>query len=165
MTLDEVKNIPMRVIVERYGFQPSRSGFIHCPFHQGDKGASMKIYAKDFHCFACSAHGSQIDFVMMMDNLSFKEAFIALGGTYDTDKEKRVEVQHKIRLAEIERQKKAEREAYMRLKKDMNNKYITALRNGLNCFPVFSDEWCTCQNELAYQLYKHEILNEPEVSP
>ena len=46
MTLDEIKQIPMREIVERYGFHPSRSGFIHCPFHQCDKGGSLKVYAK-----------------------------------------------------------------------------------------------------------------------
>ena len=160
MTLDEIKQIPMREIVERYGFHPSRAGFIHCPFHTSDKGASMKIYEKDFHCHACSAHGDQIDFVMRMDNLSFKEAFLVLGGTYETDKEKRVEVQRKIRLAEIERQKKAEREAEMMRKRDRNNRYITVLRNGIACFPVYSDEWCFCQNELVKQLYIHDILSD-----
>ena len=159
MTLDEIKQIPMREIVERYGFHPSRAGFIHCPFHQGDKGASIKVYAKDRHSHACGNHGDQIDFVRKMDNLSFKEAFLALGGTYETDKEKRVEVQRKIRMAEIERQKKVEREAEMMRKRDRNNRYITALRNGIACFPVYSEEWCFCQNELAYQLYLHGVLN------
>lgn len=158
MTLDEVKRIPMREVVERYGFHPSRSGFIHCPFHQGDKGASLKVYERDWHCHACSSHGDQIDFIRRMDNLTFKEAFIALGGTYgDTDRE---EVKRKIRLAEIERKKKAEREAEMRRKREKNNRYITALRNGLMSFPVFSDEWCFCQDELVQQIYLHEILSE-----
>lgn len=158
MTLDEVKRIPMREVVERYGFRPSRAGFIHCPFHQGDKGASLKVYERDWHCHACNAHGDQVDFVRRMDNLTFKEAFIALGGTYgDTDRE---EVKRKIRLAEIERKKKVEREAEMRRKREKNNRYITALRNGLISFPVFSDEWCFCQDELPRQLYLHEILSE-----
>lgn len=158
MTLDEVKRIPMREVVGRYGFHPSRSGFIHCPFHQGDKGASLKIYARDWYCHACSSHGDQIDFVRRMDNLSFKEAFIVLGGTYgDTDRE---EVKRKIRLAELERQKKVEREVEMKRKRDKNNKYITVLRNGLEQFPVYSDEWCFCHNELPKQLYLHAILND-----
>ena len=159
MTLDEIKQIPMREIVARYGFHPSRAGFIHCPFHISDKGASMKIYEKDFHCFGCSAHGSQIDFVMRMDNLSFKEAFLALGGTYETDKEKRAEVQRKIKMAEIERQKKAEKEAELMRKRDRNNRYITALRNGILSCPALSDDWCFCQNELVKQLYLHDILS------
>lgn len=158
MTLDEIKKIPMREVVERYGLRPPRSGFIHCPFHQGDKGASLKIYGFDWHCHACGAHGDQIDFVRRMDNLSFKEAFVALGGTYgDTDSE---EVRRKIRLAEIERKKKAEKESKMRVIRDKNNRYITALRNGIACFQVFSDEWCFCQNEIVNQLYLHDFLNE-----
>lgn len=148
----------MREVVERYGLRPSRSGFVHCPFHRGDKGASLKIYKYDWHCHACGSHGDQVDFVRRMDHLTFKEAFIALGGTYgDTDRE---EVRRKIRLAEIERQKKAKREAEMKKKRDRNNNYIAALRNGISNFPVFSDEWCFCQNELLKQLYLHEILNE-----
>ena len=29
-------------VVEFYGFHPDRSGFIQCPFHQGDRHASLK---------------------------------------------------------------------------------------------------------------------------
>lgn len=163
MTLEEVKRIPMREVVERYGLRPSRSGFIHCPFHQADKGASLKVYEHDWHCYACGSHGDQVDFVRRMDNLSFKEAFMILGGTYEKDKEKRAEVQRKIRQAEIRRQEKAKKEAEMRKKRDRNNNYITALRNGIANFPVYSDEWCFCQDELVRQLYQHEILNGSEV--
>lgn len=161
MTLDEVKSLPMHEVAERYGFMPSRAGFIHCPFHQGDKGASLKIYKHDWHCHACGAHGDQIDFVRRMDNLSFKEAFLVLGGTYgDSDKE---EVKRKIQLAEIQRQEKMEKEMKMREMQRVNNNYITALRNGLDFFPVFSDEWSFCQKELPKQLYLHSILNGLEV--
>lgn len=156
MTLDEIKQIPMREVIEQYGFSPNRAGFIHCPFHPGDKGASLKVYAKDWYCHACGAGGDQINFVRRMDNLSFKEAFQALGGTYDGDRE---ELKRKIRLAEIERTKKAEVEKKARRKRNMNNKYITALRNGIRTFPVFSDEWCFCQNELQKALYEHGKLN------
>lgn len=158
MTLEEIKRIPMAEVVERYGFRVSRSGFIHCPFHRSDKGASLKIYKHDWHCHSCAAHGDQIDFVRRMDNLSFREAFIALGGTYgDTDRE---EIKRKIRLAEIKRQKKAKKEAEMKKRRDTNNNYITLLRLGIANFQAYSDEWCFCQNELPKQLYLHEILNE-----
>lgn len=158
MTLDEVKQIPMRDVVARYGFRPSRTAFIHCPFHQGDKGASLKIYDKDWHCHACGAHGDQIDFVRHMDNLSFKEAFIALGGTYgDSDRE---EVKRKMRLSELNRKKKAELQAKKKREMNKNNKYITALRNGIENFEPYSEEWCFCQDELVRQLYRHQILNE-----
>lgn len=158
MTLEEIKQIPMRDVVERYGLRPNRAGFIHCPFHSGDKGASLKIYERDFHCHACGAHGDQINFVQLMDKLSFKEAFLVLGGSYEHAGS--AETMRKIRIAEAKRRKKAEAEARMTAKKDINNRYITALRNGILRFPPFSDVWCFCQNELPKQLYLHDILNE-----
>ena len=45
MNREEIKHsYSMREIAERYGFHVNRAGFIHCPFHKGDKGASLKIY-------------------------------------------------------------------------------------------------------------------------
>ena len=159
MTLEEVKSYyTMAEIVERYGFQLNHAGAIHCPFHQGDKGASMKIYERDYHCFGCGAHGDQIDFVAHMDGLSFREAFISLGGTYeDQDAE---EVREKIRQAEQVRVKKKCWEERLQRNIRINSRYITALRNGIEHFSPLSDEWCFCQNELPYQLYLHSILTE-----
>lgn len=156
MTLEEVKQIPMREVVENYGLQPSRGGFIRCPFHQ-EKSGSMKIYARNAHCFGCGWSGDQIDFIRCMDNLSFKEAFLFLGGSYENAGSE--EARRKIRLAEEERRKKAEERARLEAKKERNNRYITALRNGIGHFQPFSDEWCLCQNELPQQLYLHDILN------
>ena len=157
MTLKEVKNYyTMAEIVERYGFRPNRAGVIHCPFHQGDKGASMKIYKKDYHCFGCGAHGDQIDFVAHMDGLSFREAFISLGGTYDD--QDREEVREKIKRAEQARVEKKRREEHLWRNIRIVSNYITALRNGIERFSPLSDEWCFCQNELPYQLYLHDIL-------
>ena len=45
MTSEEIKaTYSMRNVVERYGFQPNRAGFIHCPFHGGDREPSLKVY-------------------------------------------------------------------------------------------------------------------------
>lgn len=83
MTADEIKSTySMREIVERYGFHPNRAGFISCPFHQGDKTPSLKIYEKDYHCHACGANGDIFTFVQEIEGISFKEAFRSLGGTY-----------------------------------------------------------------------------------
>ncbi len=85
MTVEEIKDTySMRDIVERYGFQPNRMGFIPCPFHEGDRQASLKIYDRDFHCHACGVNGDIFTFVQMMDDLSFKEAYQSLGGNYHT---------------------------------------------------------------------------------
>jgi hypothetical protein len=85
VTAEEIKDTySMRDIVERYGFQPNRRGFIPCPFHEGDRQASLKVYDRDFHCHACGANGDIFTFVQMMDDLSFKEAYQSLGGNYHT---------------------------------------------------------------------------------
>lgn len=63
-------------VFEFYGFQPDRSGFLQCPFHQGDRHGSLKVYEGDrgWHCFGCGRGGSVIDFVMELFGLSFHEA-------------------------------------------------------------------------------------------
>lgn len=71
---DEIKNtVSMPDLVSHYGFKPNRAGFIHCPFHS-EKTASLKVYQDSFHCYGCGAGGSQIDFVMLLCNLSPLEA-------------------------------------------------------------------------------------------
>ena len=82
MTSDEIKKLySMRDILARYGMHPNRAGFIRCPFHK-EKTASMKIYPDTYYCFGCGAHGDIFSFVSAMDGLSFREAFLELGGTY-----------------------------------------------------------------------------------
>lgn len=72
LTMDEVARF--------YGFEPNRSGFISCPFHGGDKTPSLKIYpgSKGFHCHACGAGNSVIDFVMKLFGITFPQAVLRL---------------------------------------------------------------------------------------
>lgn len=68
-------------VVEFYGFHPDRSGFIQCPFHQGDRHASLKVYSGNktgWHCFGCGAGGSVIDFVMKLFDIDFRQACVRL---------------------------------------------------------------------------------------
>ena len=44
-----------------------------CLFH-ADNQPSLHIYGTTYHCFTCSAHGSTIDIVMKLRNLSFTNA-------------------------------------------------------------------------------------------
>lgn len=46
-----------------------------CPFHK-DKTPSLKVYSKtnSFYCFGCGAGGSAVNFVMLYQHCSFKEA-------------------------------------------------------------------------------------------
>lgn len=81
MTKEEIKmTTSMADVIERYGFQPNRAGFIHCPFHDGDRTASLKVYKDSFHCYGCGAHGDIFDFVRLVEQCDFKTAFKILGG-------------------------------------------------------------------------------------
>ena len=74
---EEIKQrLTMREVAEHYGFQVNRASCIRCPFHAGDRQASLHIYSGSggFHCFGCGAHGSVIDFIMRLFNCSFREA-------------------------------------------------------------------------------------------
>ena len=65
--------LTMCEVLERYGYEPNKKGFVCCPFHN-EKTPSMKIFEKDYHCFGCGEHGDVITFVQKLFNLSFQEA-------------------------------------------------------------------------------------------
>lgn len=68
--------LTMTQVAERYGFQPSRSGFLRCPFHSGDHTASLKIYPdnRGWYCFGCGKGGGVVKFVMELYDLDFRRA-------------------------------------------------------------------------------------------
>lgn len=161
MTSEEIKKTyDMQCIVEKYGFQPNRAGFIHCPFHKGDHGASLKIYKDSFYCFGCGKSGDIFTFVQLMDQVDFKTAFESLGGTYGKNT-------FESKLAVYRRKKKQEErkkaEEKLRKKKELNSMLIDIYRDYIRCSEPFSETWCDCYNALQYQLYIHEILNGEEV--
>ena len=158
MNKDEIKaRYSMRDIVEQYGFRPDRAGFIHCPFHKGDKGASLKVYKDSFHCFGCGANGDIFSFIQMIDHVDFKTAFQSLGGTYERPSfESRLAIYHRQKK-EVERGRKVEK---LRKKKELNNVLIDVYRDYMQKSEPYSEVWCDCCNALQYQLYLHEELGE-----
>ena len=160
MIVEEIKDTySMRDIVERYGFQPSRKGFIQCPFHAGDRQASMKVYGRDYHCHACGANGDIFSFVEQMENINFKEAFQLLGGTYEkpTFSSRLTIYKSQKRRKMIKKERgRAER------KRQLNCILIGVYRAYMDRSEPFSDVWCDCYNALQYQLYTHAELNELE---
>ena len=45
-------------VVEFYGFHPDRSGFVQCPFHQGEQACQSEGLQREqdrMHCFGCGA--------------------------------------------------------------------------------------------------------------
>jgi len=77
--------LPMREVVERYGFTPDRGGFIQCPFHAGDNHGSLKVYpgSGGWHCFGCGAGGSVIDFAMLLFDITFPQAVVRLSADFN----------------------------------------------------------------------------------
>ena len=154
MTREDVKAAySMRDIVERYGFHPNRAGFISCPFHSGDRSPSLKVYKNDFHCHACGANGDIFTFVMKMDNLTFKEAFVSLGGIYQKPS---FSSNLAIYRAEQRRKQQEKEERRKLLEQNLNATLISVYRKYLNKFEPLSDGWCDSYNNLQKELYKHE---------
>lgn len=160
MNSEEIKaTYSMQDILARYGLHPNRSGFICCPFHK-EKTASMKIYQDSYYCFGCGAHGDIFDFVSEMEDITFREAFFELGGTYEQKKETFGERMARYH-AQKEREMKRKREDALKARRKLNNDLIDIYRDWYQRSEPFSDTWTDCYNALQYQLYLHEILNEP----
>lgn len=146
MTVEEIKQqYSMRDVAERYGLYPNRAGFLHCPFHEGDRTASLKIYKDSYYCFGCQAHGDIFSFVQRMDDCTFKEAFKTLGGDSSP-----------LSDAAITRIAKRKREAqkYKKRLDGAQNETVTAsdeyleAKKALESLEPFSDEWCAMQNKI-----------------
>ena len=76
--------LTMDQVARRYGFEPTRAGFIKCPFHKGDRTASLKLYpgGRGWHCFGCRRGGSVIDFVMELYGIGFAQAIVRLNADF-----------------------------------------------------------------------------------
>ena len=116
MTKEEIKaTTSMRDVIERYGFHPNRAGFINCPFHDGDRTASLKIYPDSFHCYGCGTHGDIFDFVRLAEHCDFRTAFRILGGDSGRMSDAavlRIARQRERKKAE-DKQRAAKKEAYL----------------------------------------------------
>lgn len=160
MTKDEIKaEVSMRDVLARYGLAANRAGFIRCPFHQGDREASMKVYDRDFHCFGCGENGDVFSFVMKMENCSFSDAFQLLGGAYEhkaNDFSKRLAIYKQRKMVE-KRRRAAEKEAKERR---LNVLLITVYRRYMKQLEPFTDAWCDCCNALQLQLIRLEEWRE-----
>ena len=99
-------------VLTRYNLTPNRAGFLHCPFHSGDRDASLKIYpaTDSWYCFGCGEGGDVIDFVAKMERCSFKEALKKLNIDFDLGLEEKqslrnVRQRKQERVREVLRQK------------------------------------------------------------
>lgn len=159
MTREEIKQaVGMRDVLARYGLQANRAGFIKCPFHLGDREASLKVYERDFNCFGCGANGDIFDFVMRMEHCSFPDAFRLLGGTYKgaDDFSARLAV-YKSQKAAAARRKRAEKAKNERRQVFL---LVSVYRRYMGQSEPLSDVWCDCYNALQIQLLRIDEMIE-----
>ena len=78
------ESVRLADVLALYHLQPNRAGFLHCPFHSGDRSPSLKIYPDQntWHCFGCGKSGTVIDFVMEMERCSFLDALKKLDADF-----------------------------------------------------------------------------------
>ncbi len=123
----------------------------------------MKIYDRDFHCHACGANGDIFTFIMDMDNLTFREAFLLLGGTYQENLNANRFYQQRQKIKrEMQKQEKQESE---RKFKEWRCKRLTQVCNILRLcdnakglYEPFSDEWIYLHALKQKNEYKYQIL-------
>ena len=83
----EIKSrLTMYDLLDKYGFQPNRRGFIQCPFHS-EKTASLSVYdsGRRWKCFGCGAGGDVISFAQRLFGLSFAQAVTRLECDFGLD--------------------------------------------------------------------------------
>lgn len=165
MTSEEIKaEYSMRDVAANYGLIPNRTGFVSCPFHQGDRTPSMKLYDKDFHCHACGANGDIFTFVQKIENVSFREAFRILGGTYQSGsraaslmRRERFRKEKEARLLE----ERLLREWQMRRLQEICQ-VLKNLDIVLPTLEPFSVEWSEAINMREKNQYKYTVLTAGE---
>lgn len=157
MDRDEIKqSYSMRQVLDRYGLIPNRAGFICCPFHQ-EKTPSMKIYKDSFYCFGCGENGDVFSFIEKMDNLTFKEAYLSLGGEYKREKNK-FSSMRKIQKAKLQRKRKAEKLEEIKARiRDLSLLIEFYKLIKFRSKPL-SDDWCMAVNKLVMLWGEYDYL-------
>lgn len=65
--------VSMEDILNGYGFELDRAGFMPCPFHS-EKTSSFSVKGEKWKCFGCNRGGDVIDFVMELCGINFQQA-------------------------------------------------------------------------------------------
>ena len=109
------QSVTVPQILAFYGFETPRGHRIPCPIHNGD-GKNFAYWEDRFKCYVCGAHGTVIDLVMQLFNLTFQDAMkkidsdfrlgLNVGGELDAEKQEEAE-----RISAERRRAKRKREA------------------------------------------------------
>lgn len=110
-------SVQLADILTLYHLQPDRAGFLHCPFHSGDRSPSLKVYLDQntWHCFGCGKSGTVIDFVMEMERCSFVDALKKLDADFHLGLSDSKESYRNYRKRLSEQRKKAKEQSEFKL--------------------------------------------------
>lgn len=102
--------VTMREVMDFYSIDMHRGDFVCCPFHAGDRTASLKVYDKSWYCFGCKRGSTVVDFVKEYDRVGYRKAIencnryfslnIPLGETYTILQERRAKEEIRRRKEE-----------------------------------------------------------------
>jgi hypothetical protein len=150
MTVEEIREqVNMFDLARDYGIKVDRHGMCSCPFHGTDKHPSMKIYKDGYKCFACGAAGDVFKFVQNIDNCSFKEAFLKLGGTYQRESNSAAEAIRRANLNALKAERARRQEAEAQFKRELV-KAVTLCQCIIEAYEPLSDEWCLAKNHIEH---------------
>lgn len=153
MTLEEIKeSVTMRDVLKRYGVEVTRSGMCSCPLHGKDRHPSMKVFKDGYKCFACNSGGDIFTFVQSMENCSFKDAFILLGGTYEHEDNKALNRLKQAKYKRSREQKQQEKTDETDFRKIIDQG-LEDCRFLISNREPFSDPWCFAQNTIEWLTY------------
>lgn len=111
------ESVRLADVLALYHLQPNRAGFLHCPFHSGDRSPSLKVYPDQntWHCFGCGKSGTVIDFVMEMERCSFVDALKKLDADFHLGLSDSKESYRNYRKRLSEQRKKAKEQSAFKL--------------------------------------------------
>ena len=148
------ESVRLADVLALYHLQPNRSGFLHCPFHSGDRSPSLKVYPDQntWHCFGCGKSGTVIDFVMEMERCSFVDALKKLDADFHLGLSDSKESYRNYRKRLSEQRKKAKEQSAFKLELQSRIAQRRALWLKIKSSEIASHEQAQEAAELAAQI-------------
>lgn len=164
MTSEEIKEqTTMRDVLSRYGVVVGRNNMCSCPFHK-DRKPSMRVYADGYKCFSCNRSGDIFRFVQEIENCSFKDAFLILGGEYKRQTERQKTIS-KIKFSSNKKKHQDKKDTEENLYKLIVKAYRQC-QDAVDQEEPLSDAWCFGQTYLPIiqHIWDCMYINNEEVN-
>lgn len=155
--------VPIPALLDRFGLTPNRQGFLHCPFHEGDRTPSFKVYpgGRGWYCFGCHRGGDVISLAVELYRTDYKGAIRRLNEDFHLGlgRDTRTEPQRRRDdLADWKRRREAEDRE---LEHQLDGEEWADCNDFIHRWPHFLDPWpwvwAICRLDyLTYRLQEYE---------